>query len=109
GLGAESYGSVIGNLTFGEGARLNVSWDDNFDALSDGWSNEYNLFGASSVTDWDNLLFEQSRIDTVGGWFTPTWHEGMLTLTYTSDVPEPATLAIIGLGLAGLGWARRRK
>ena len=27
----------------------------------------------------------------------------------TSSVPEPATLAIIGLGLAGLGWVRRRK
>jgi len=26
-----------------------------------------------------------------------------------TDVPEPATLAIIGLGLTCLGWARRRK
>ncbi len=25
------------------------------------------------------------------------------------DVPEPATLAIMGLGLAGIGWRRRRK
>lgn len=26
-----------------------------------------------------------------------------------SDVPAPATIALIGLGLAGLGWKRRRK
>lgn len=32
----------------------------------------------------------------------------LLTITETS-VPEPGTLALLGLGLAGLGFARRRK
>lgn len=34
---------------------------------------------------------------------------GGFTLTLSHDVPEPATLAIFGIGLAGLGFARRRR
>jgi hypothetical protein len=38
----------------------------------------------------------------------PTAFFGGALLTITSTVPEPATLALVGLGLAGLGFARRK-
>jgi hypothetical protein len=32
-----------------------------------------------------------------------------VTYLIRSDIPEPATVTLLGIGLAGLGFARRRK
>jgi len=48
----------------------------------------------------------------LGSWKTG-WRHGLLILksveVSTSAVPEPTTIALFGLGLAGLGFARRKK
>jgi len=81
-------------------------------------SNTANGF-TGSVADFGNLM------DTDGYlWLTGTWNlpggmfapsdwvsnmpSGFTFGLYNADIPEPATLAIVGLGLAGLGLARRR-
>jgi hypothetical protein len=38
-----------------------------------------------------------------------TWHTYISQLVFSDEVPEPGSLALLGLGLAGLGLGRRRK
>ncbi|MCL2710684.1 MAG: PEP-CTERM sorting domain-containing protein [Planctomycetaceae bacterium] len=72
------------------------------------------LFGTSDV-DWSDLAYfdlayggDTMRLFNGTSWYG-TWGITADGLTNNAAIPEPATLAMIGLGLAGLGLARRRR
>jgi hypothetical protein len=65
---------------------------------------------ANSSNIYVNLFFSPQEQFTSFSFTTtaPAFEVDNLVVGYQVDVPEPASLALLGLGLAGLGFARRR-
>ena len=83
---AKIEGLAFGDDVFVNGVRNHTLWIANDNDFVPGLAGP-NIFYVIGVTD----------ADLAGSLFVP------------QSVPEPATLAILGFGLAGLGFARRRR
>jgi hypothetical protein len=65
---------------------------------------------STSTNGWELLSFASMNISRIEG-IQPSdsWNYGIDDLSFTlQDVPEPATVALMALGLAGIGYSRKR-
>ena len=93
---------VIGIRSVGGPIQLDIAIDGIFDAGGPGVDFQTVLFSAA----WTDLL--SVSFDAIAGPGQQNYLLDNLEVGEAAAVPEPATMALLGLGLAGLRAARRR-
>ena len=103
----ENFGDILGSST---------GWSNN------GWAETSKVYTYNLNYDWNDLVamvtadgfdgYIAAHMQSIGA-AGKSINEGVFTYVPSAggndnSTPEPATLAILGLGLAGLGMARRR-
>jgi hypothetical protein len=96
------------NYTFGAGLYYIVNWRPTIDAFSE-WAitlDYYNDSGLPTTVGPMTLVdgLEGYNAESSGNFLHPNFRYNIVT-----SVPEPGTLALLGLGLAGIGFAKRKK
>ncbi|MDX2465204.1 MAG: PEP-CTERM sorting domain-containing protein [Porticoccus sp.] len=67
------------------------------------------ISGINGFTNDDLIIGSDSLIINLIGTDFTAGASALIALSTGSPVPAPTTLALLGLGLAGLGWSRRKK
>ncbi len=78
-----AYGTLVGSI------------DNNFFAIGTNFAGDAIATGELKLWYWDSNNFDNE--------------ESILLTVITGNLPEPSIIALMGLGLARLGFVRRRK
>jgi hypothetical protein len=103
--------STIAPLTFSVGAigGMTTDYSSGTNYLGTGIVNGADLFpGTNSLYTFDAFTGATSYVGMFSGYNDPDGISGLAYANATT-VPEPATMGLFGLGLAGLGFIRRRR